>query len=189
MSDQRRDGAIDLAIDLAIDKVARQMTTGELPSDFRARVVARIAEGGPPRRRWRAAWILSPIAAVAVMTVAIFIARGFQPRVTPQPSSQTVAATRKTPPVESVRRPAPTAPSGEADPKGPALRRGPKRGRMYTTSEIDALAPPRLEVAPLGLEALPTESIAVPRLDAIAPIAVEPLPTNDQPPIVSDPRP
>jgi hypothetical protein len=49
-------------------------------------------------------------------------------------------------------------------------------------ADLDALAPPRLEVAPLEVEVLSTASIAVPRLDAIAPIAVEPLPTNDQRP-------
>jgi hypothetical protein len=42
-------------------------------------------------------------------------------------------------------------------------------------------------VAPLGVEALPTESVAVPQLDAIAPIAVEPLPTTDH--TIDDQRP
>jgi hypothetical protein len=184
MSDERR----DLAIDRAIDEVARQMTVGEPSSGFRARVVARIAEGGRPHRTWHAAWALSPIAAVAVVTVAIFVARGFQPRVAPQPASQSVAA-RQTPPVESVRRPGPAAPGADAGPKGRALRRAQQRGQTHTTSEIDALAPPRLEVAPLGLEALPTESIAVPHLDAIAPIAVVPLPEIEPRPATNEQRP
>ena len=174
MSDERRDSAIDRAI----DEVARQMTVGEPSSDFRARVVARLDAGDRPQRFWPAAWILSPIAAAAVVAVAIFVARGFQPRVAPQPSTESVVA-RTTPPVESA----------EAGPKGPALRRAQQRGHIYTTSEIDALAPPRLEVAPLGLEALPTRSIAVPQLDAIAPIAVEPLPEIEQRPAANDQRP
>ena len=182
MSDERRDGAIDLAI----DEVARQMTAGELTSDFRARVVARIADGGRPRRTWRAAWILSPMAAAAVVAVAIFVAR-VQPRerslekAAQHPSSPSTIA-RATSPVESAGRPGASAPSAEAAPKGPALRRAQQREYAYATTEIDALAPARLEVAPLDVEALPTASIAVPRLDAIAPIAVEPLPQTDQRP-------
>jgi len=184
MSDERRDRAVDRAI----DEVARQMTVGEPSSDFRARVVARLDAGDRPQRFWPTAWTLSPIAAAAVVAVAIFAARGFEPRVAPQPSSPSVIA-RTTPPVESVGRPGPSAPSAEAGPKGPAPRRAQQRGQTYTRSEIDALAPPRLEVAPLGLEALPTGLIAVPKLDAIAPIAVEPLPEIEQRQATNDQRP
>jgi hypothetical protein len=191
MSDERR----DLAVDRAIDEVARQMTVGEPSSDFRARVVARLDAGDRPPRFWPAAWILSPIAAAAVVAVTIFVARGFQPRDrSPEraallPSSQSTVA-RATPLVESVGRPQPSAPSAEAVLEGPALRRSRPPGHAYaTTPEIDALAPPRLEVTPLGVEALPTESIAVTQLDAIAPIAVEPLPEIEERPATNDQRP
>ena len=180
MSDERRDGAIDLAI----DEVARQMTAGELSSDFRARVVARIADGGRPRRTWRAAWILSPLAAAAVLAVAIFVAR-FQ-FLHPSSPSTIAQATR---PVESAARPSPSAPGAEMVPEGPAPHRAPQPGHTYARTEIDALAPPPLEVAPLGLEVLPTASIAVSQLDAIAPIAVEPLPDIEQRPATNDQRP
>ena len=180
MSDERRDGAIDLAI----DEVARQMTAGELSSDFRARVVARIADGGRPRRTWHAAWILSPLAAAAVLAVAIFVAR-FQPL---HPSSPSTIA-QATRPVESAGRPSPSAPSAEAVPKGPVPHPAPQPSLTYATREIDALAPPPLEVGPLGLEVLPTASIAVSQLDAIAPIAVEPLPEIEQRPATNDQRP
>jgi hypothetical protein len=180
MSDER----LDLAIDRAIDEVARQMTAGELSSDFRARVVERI-EGRGPHRTWRAAWTLSPVAVAAAILVAILVARPFKGRdPAPVSANQTVRLTdsAKAPAVQkpdiayeglpdtvrkSVRRPGPFGPGG--------------------ASEIDALAPPRLDVAPLGVEALPTESVAVPQLDAIAPIAVEPLPTTDHP--IDDQRP
>jgi hypothetical protein len=54
-------------------------------------------------------------------------------------------------------------------------------------AEVAVLAPPPLEVPPLGVEAigvaaLATDSIAVTQLDAITPIAVEPLPTDDERP-------
>jgi hypothetical protein len=185
MSDER--------LDQAINEVARQMTAGELPSDFRARVVARIAEGGRPRRTWRAAWILSPMAAAAVVAVAIFVAR-VQPRerglekAAQHPSSPSTIA-RATSPVESAGRPGSSAPSAEAAPKGPAPHRAPQPSHTYATTEIDALAPPLLEVAPLGLEVLPTASIAMSQLDAIAPIVVEPLPGIEQRPATNDQRP
>lgn len=184
----------DLAIDRAIDKVARQMTVGEPSSDFRARVVARLDAGDRPRRFWPAAWTLSPMAAAAVVAVAIFVARGVQPRdpgherTAVLPSSPSRVA-RATPLVESVGKPQPSAPSARAVPKEPALRRTRQPGQTYATTEVDALAPPRLEVAPLDLDALPTESIAVRQLNAIAPIAVEPLPEIEQRPATSDQRP
>jgi hypothetical protein len=60
-------------------------------------------------------------------------------------------------------------------------RRDPLSGAVL----IEALAPPPLEppsigVQPLGVDRLLTESIAVTELDAITPIAVEPLPTDDE---------
>jgi hypothetical protein len=182
MSDER----LDLAIDRAIDEVARQMTEGQPPADFRAGIVARLDAGDRPRRFWPAAWVLSPVAVAAAIVLAIFVARGFQPRergperaaLQPSPHS---AVTQARPPVESERR---------TSASEPARRRARQRGQTYAaTTEIDALAPPRLDVPPLGVEALPTESIAVPQLDAIAPIAVEPLPTNDERPMTNDQRP
>lgn len=178
MSDER--------LDRVIDEVARQMTEAELPGDFRARIVERI-EGRGPRRTWRAAWILSPIAAAAVVAVAIFVARGFQPRGR-GPAPQTTV-TQGAPPVASSGREGPSGSVAEAGPKESALHRTRPRGFPDTTTEIDALAPPRLDMAPLDIEALPTESIAVPQLDAIAPIAVEPLPANDERPMTNDQRP
>ena len=78
--------ATNADLDHAIDLVARQMTEGSRAGgpDFRRRVLARIEAGHAPRgnRRgdWRAAWVLSPLAAAAAIVMAIFVARGFQPR-------------------------------------------------------------------------------------------------------------
>jgi hypothetical protein len=178
MSDER----LDLAIDRAIDEVARQMTEGEPPGGFRVRVIARL--GDRPRQTWTI-WTLAPVAAAALVIVAIFVTRGYERRVagpaTLRESAPPVAIA--TPPAESLPRLGLSAPGTEVGPKAPALGRARQRGQVYAaTTEIEALAPPRLEVAPLGVEALPTESIAVTQLDAIAPIAVEPLPANDQRP-------
>ena len=174
MSDER--------FDRVIDEVARQMTEGELPGDFRARVIARLDSGDRPRRLWPAAWVLSPIAVAAVVIVAIFVARGVQDRdVAPTRANQTVQVPPS--PQSGFRGTSTpdTAHEGLHDTGRKSVRR-PGPSGLVATSDLDALAPPRLEVAPLDVEALSTASIAVPQLDAIAPIAVEPLPANDQRP-------
>ena len=48
MSDER--------FDAKIDEVAREMTRGELPPDFQARVIARLESGDERRWTWRPAW-------------------------------------------------------------------------------------------------------------------------------------
>jgi hypothetical protein len=189
--------------DRVIDEAAQQMTDAQPPADFRARVLARIAEGDSPRSWWRAVWILSPVAAAALIVVAIFVARGVQPRdrQLDRSANQTVGANpdttvRLTPSVDAppVKKPGTTEPGSASRVRLPP---SPQRGfggtresdRTYAISEVDALAPPRLEVAALDVEALPTASIAVPQLDVIAPITVAPLPTDDERPFANDQRP
>jgi hypothetical protein len=192
--------------DRVIDEVAQQMTDAQPPADFRARVLARIIEGQSPRSTWRAAWILSPVAAAALIVVAIFVARGVQPRdrQLDRGANQTVGAkpdtTVQRPPSPlggfgGTEKPNATYESGSASrvrlPPSPQRGFG-GTGKADSTdaiSEIDALAPPRLEVAALDVEALPTASIAVPQLDVIAPITVAPLPTDDERPFANDQRP
>jgi hypothetical protein len=187
----------DHRLDRVIDEVARQMTEGQPPADLRARIVARLDAGDRPRRFLPAVWALSPVAVAAAIVLAIFVARPFENRdLAPARADQTVRVppslqgsfgktATPSPPggFGATGRPDTAYDSGSTSPrtvKHPVERStyGPSRA----ASEIDALAPPRLDVAPLSVEVLPTASIAVPRLDAIAPIAVEPLPANDQRP-------
>jgi hypothetical protein len=58
----------DRRIDAAIDAVARNMTEGAPASDFNARVLARIHERRP---RWRSPWVLSPLAAAAILLLVL----------------------------------------------------------------------------------------------------------------------
>ncbi|SRR5258706_100589 len=183
MSDER--------FDRVIDEVARQMTEGELPGDFRGRMIARL--GDRPRRMWTI-WTLAPIAAAALVIIAIFIARPSKERdVAPTRVNQTV----QVPPSPqsgfgATGPPSPQSGFGATSKPGAAYEglhetgrknvRRPGPSGLVAASDLDALAPPRLEVAPLDVEALSTASIAVTQLDAIAPIAVEPLPANDQRP-------
>jgi hypothetical protein len=183
---ERRDREIG---DRLIDEVARQMTDAQPPVDFRARVLARIAEGHSPRAAWHAAWGLAPLAAAVVLLVAIFLARSVRLH-EPQPRQSADHAIVTNPDTTTVRE---TAAATASTVKKPSPKNGfggtRKADSTESISEIDALAPSRLEVAALDVEALPTSSISVPQLDVIAPITVNPLPPDDARPVVNEPRP
>jgi hypothetical protein len=179
MSDER--------LDRLIDEVAKQLTAGQPSSDFRARVIASLDR--PHRRAWWTSWIALPLGAVAVVTIAIAVARPFKgdreagpvPRQSSQTAKQETAPAAPAPDTTTVRLP-PSPPGGFGETAG--RRQDPSGG---AAAEVAALAPPPLEVPPLGVEAigvaaLATDSIAVTQLDAITPIAVEPLPTDDERP-------
>jgi hypothetical protein len=194
MSDER--------LDRLIDDVARQMTAGQPSSDFRARVIASLDR--PPRRAWWTSWIAVPLGAMAVAMIALAVARPFKgdrgaspgPRQSSQAAKTETVPTAPTPDGTTVRLP-PSPPRGfggtgkpdttyEGSRQGTRVaaadrRRNPLSGAVL----IEALAPPPLEppsigVQALGVDRLLTESIAITELDAITPIAVEPLPTDDE---------
>src|SRR5262245_27521928 len=114
-------------VDAAIDDAARRMTEGEPAADFTARVMDRVAEESAHRSRsawtalwrdarrhgWNPGWVLSPVAAAAVLAIAIVLFRGagHEQRASrePGPGSGGIA---------NASQPAGAA----AGPKGPALR-------------------------------------------------------------------
>ena len=182
MSDER--------LDRLIDDVARQMTAGQPSSDFRARVIAGLDRR--PHRVWRSLWIAAPLGTLAAAILVILVARGLQPRdrgperAALRPNSPAATApspAAPTPDTTTVRLPA------DATYDGPRGTRVAAAGRRQDPSggaaaEVAALAPPPLEVPPLGVEAigvaaLPTDSIAVTQLDAVLPMSIDPLPTNE----------
>lgn len=63
----------DDGFDSAIDEIARQMTDGEPPADFKARILARIESDGDRRGRWRIVCVQS--LAVAAVIFVVLIAR------------------------------------------------------------------------------------------------------------------
>src|SRR5471032_2195607 len=67
---------LDDELNTAIDDEARQMTEGSPAAGLRHRVIARIESGDAPRRSWRAAFVLSPIAAAAAIAIVLVVARG-----------------------------------------------------------------------------------------------------------------
>jgi hypothetical protein len=169
----------------AIDEEARRLTDGSPAAGFRGRVLARIEAVETPRRSWRAAFVLSPIAAAAAIVIAVmWLGRPAGPALqVPQ-----------TPPIVAA---GPTDPAG---PKGPALQnataantaadRAVRRASPSGTAEGPKGSAPQngldpndvasIAVAPLVIDTLTPESIQIPRLDAVAPIGVAPLDITDQ---------
>src|SRR5471032_1307065 len=85
-------------IDSIIDEVAGAMTAGEPRRAFAAEVMARIESGNAPRRTWRAAWALAPLAAAAAIVLALVVFRGVQrTRDDAQPQASSSAAHRVQP--------------------------------------------------------------------------------------------
>ena len=173
--------------DRVIDEVAREMTDAQPPADFRARVIASLDRR--PRRVWRPMWVVAPLGAIATVVLAFAVARPFQGRdrgaaaSAPRQSSQAAKPETATIPPEpetaTVRLP-PSPQSGF----GGTRKLDTTYERPGAAGAVAALAPPRLEVMAIGVEAigiemLPTDSIPVKQLDAIAPISIDPLPTDD----------
>jgi hypothetical protein len=182
-----------------IDDVARQMTAGQLSSDFRARVIASLDRRPRLVLVWRPMWVVAPLGAIATVVLAFAVARPFQGRdreaaaSAPRQSSQAAKPETATIPPEpetaTVRLP-PSPQSGFGGTRKPDTT----YERPGAAGAVAALAPPRLEVMAIGVEAigvemLPTDSIPVKQLDAIAPISIDPLPTDDARPPSGDQRP
>jgi hypothetical protein len=182
MSDER--------LDRLIDDVAKQLTAGQPSSDFRARVIARLDP--QPRFAWRPLWIVAPLGTLAVAVLVVLVARPFQgrdrgaespaPRQSSQAAKTETAPAAPTPDGTTVRLP-PSPPRGFHGTGRPDTRSNLSSGE----AAVAALAPPPLEppsigVQALGVDRLHTESIAITELDAITPIAVAPLTTDDERP-------
>jgi hypothetical protein len=165
-------------VDAAIDEVVCELTGGEPGGAFTTRVLARIDgdEAGKRRRtKWRAAWVMSPLALAAAIVVALAVFHGGSP--TPVREPQPIAGVGnngRTGAVEAV----PTVIDS------PRMAFRPPTRRLDTTSrldsphalEIDALALAPLDVVSIRLNELePLTSIDLEQLHTIEPIAVTPL--------------
>jgi hypothetical protein len=190
----------DEPVNDAIDEVARRMTEGapDEAAAFRRRVLARIEAGDAPRRSWRAAFVLSPIAVAAAIVIAIVAARApgvrysnsgnAQVRVPPSPGGY--SATR-TPDIAGARASqrdlvAATARTGAAAASpAPYLRARAAGHRAVSPANreagvIEPAAPPgSIALAPLAVGAVSADAIPIERLDTITPITVAPLEITD----------
>jgi hypothetical protein len=180
-------------VDTLTDDIARRMTEGAPAPDFTARMLKRIDERRQPMRKWRVAWVIAPLAAAAMVWVAVQVVRlvpdatGVPSEVRLQPSTPNATE------VPSVVRPKPSLDVVQDGPErieGRDVTRVPSLVRLEqdttetVASTVDALAPPRLEVTPLDATPLDAgisspESIDVEHLEIIAPIAVTPLDPDD----------
>jgi hypothetical protein len=180
-SDDERDDRIDRAI----DEVARRMTEGAPGAAFKGRVLARLFDHSrpdglhrSPHVRWRLAWIASPLAAAAIILLIIF-ARSNSGRdhhqVETPPAPPVVARAPVEPPTP---RPQENTPPARAN----ITRPHDTRTSVVPPSALDALAPPPLAVDSIALgEIEPVESIGIPRLETITPIALAPIDEGDRP--------
>ena len=179
-------------LDAAIDDVAREMTAGELDPAFRARVLDRLEPGlrsrdwgfgiwvFGPSGRWRSALAGLTVAAIIVAAVVVFRGR--------QEGAITVSPIARAPAAPAT--PAQAGISTSRPPlAGPPVAYRPVRlkpdatyeGLARAMSEVDALAPPPLDVPSIALAGLPApESIQLNQLQTISPIAVAPLAADDQ---------
>ena len=167
-----------------IDEVARGMTA-DVSDDtvaFRRRVLARVESGGAPRRTWRAAFVLSPIAVAAAIIIVAFVVLGRRPGPFGPGAQGPERPVPQTPPIVAA------SPPETAGPKGPALqaavntaaqpavrRPGPEGPAL----QIDPNAVASIAVAPLAVDALAPDPIPIDRLDAVPPIVVAPLDITD----------
>jgi len=198
----------DEQLDRLIDEVARQMTESHPSSDFRARVIANLDRrpGRVWRPLWIVAPLGTLAVAVLVVLVArpfstssphrmqratVDAPKG-EERAGGQGRDRGSAASAPRPGGQAVKKESGFGETGTPDTAYERSQRGTRgaaAGRRQAPSsgaaaEVAALAPPPLVVSPLGVEAigldaLPTGSIAVPQLDAIAPIEIAPLRADD----------
>ena len=189
MSDER--------FDAKIDDVAREMTRGELPPDFRARVIARIESGNDRAGTWPPAWVLAPLAVAAIVLLAVLVVRapeGSEGRAAQQVRDQVPGEVRLKPvprerpnATEASRTPAPVRlkpdkpsyvgsdlsriASAELTSAVPAIRLKPD-ATYEGAAQVSDLAPAPIEIKSLDVEAVQSMAVAPPRVDAMESIDV-----------------
>jgi hypothetical protein len=195
---------LDDQLNAAIDEVARQMTdvAPREGAGFRRRVIARIEASDAPRRNWRAAFVLSPIAvAMAIVIAVMFVRRpvplgpgnpadpdrlrqGYGGLAEPHAKAEGPAAQAQTQPDASGPARAEAARASARLAEAPATRRrfgpgipiGPGiPAPNGSAPEIAVLNVSPLQVDSIGVPAIETDSLQLQKLDAIAPIGVTPL--------------
>jgi hypothetical protein len=163
-------------VDRALDLAVREMLDVEPRADLRARVIERIQR---PHRVFNWTWVIVPIAAAAVLVLAIVLRKPAEPRATRPRTDIVLNAPRTSKPVKIAHRDEPGRPPSRV--ASPRERRATAAIAAADTdvntrpaaefAVVDALAPPppivleqisstgtrpvvKLDVAPLQLSAL-----------------------------------
>lgn len=179
----------DQRLDQAIDDVAAGMIAGEPSAAFTARVVDRIESLETRPLRWR-----SLAAATCAAAAAIALILWIKP--TPHAdvrSKQSVKIAQGARHVDAqsqqVATPIPVPRTAFAAPA--TARAGSMRAAVTTTVPaaaplpLEAFAPPRIDIAPVGVAPLAVVGVALPEsiapeaLEPVAPVAVTPLSSDD----------
>jgi len=162
-------------LDRQIDDAARELTAGETPAYFKARVLDRIEPRALPR--WKRASLLSTAAATACLVLLVILMRGGG-----HPSPQSIATNGG--PTDSPRHVAqPLTHVAAGPPQAVSTpRRGQARPAERAAQPIDAID--RLALAPLSVERMQLTTIQAPEAIAsasldVAPLVVAPLGADD----------
>jgi hypothetical protein len=158
-------------IERVIDEAARSLTAGEPGAAFRANVIDRVVSCRAPRRARRPLGILLPASAVAIVIVALWIARDRRDAGVSAPPQTASFRPDVTLPQLAVRRPN-AAPARSRDVPSPiAALKGPRYS--INSAPLSELDPAPLTVPSIAMRRIdPGESIQLDRLQAIAPLAI-----------------
>ena len=181
-------------LDVAIDRAVREMLDVEPPAGLRGRVLDRISNAPVGSAFRPKAWILAPIAAAAVILLAVLLpsrtpagnANPPSPAAAPAPQ---VVTTTPTPATTSAAPVAPTSPSHGSVPAAASARGSRTLGEIHAAvAGVDAAADPTAidatQVAaldgppPLSIQELTGPPSAPMRSIAVAPIQVAALEVN-----------
>jgi hypothetical protein len=181
-------------LDTAIDRTVREMLDVEPRADLRARVIARIEEPGASASLVasafrRKAWLAIPLAAAAVLILAVTLSRRSEPPVQP---TRLASADQNLPVDTQPQVPAPATPrtvtravsippnrpgNGRSGTIVAALLAGPDNA----TTDIEPLKTiTPIQLAPIGERSIAPEAIAVRPLNPITDVQVAPLTPPDR---------
>lgn len=173
----RRERGAHGSLDGAIDRAVREMMNVDADGAFRARVLARLDRG---RAGWSSPWRLAIAAAViAAVVIVVTVPRVSREREGASPAALTATRRSELPPRPDRRAAAAAPASAAAEPRASrATRRPPARPNV--TQEL----PAGMLSAAVADEPADSTIPAIPALDSIDPIAIEPL---RSPPIETEP--
>lgn len=176
MSETKRDGR-DARFDEAIDRAVREMLDVEPPAGLRGRVLDRIES---PRRSLGWTWIAGPLAAAAILVLAVLMPS--ESGRTPVAPPARAASDVHLPPAPVVSYPPQTTPQVRTAKSGTHPVRGERRVQaavvaasgVFADSPIEALPGP----APLAVEPLTGPATPTVRTVDVMPIQIRALEVN-----------
>lgn len=172
--------------DAAIDRAVRELMDVDPRGDLRARVLDAIER---PCRRFSWTWMLAPVAAVAIVVIAVVLMRPATPTEVPHKGTDIVLRAPQTPaqapPVARREEPRTTSPARFAPPRERQAHAAAavaddtifSSARPEGFAVVDALAQP----APLRTDTIPDPGPSTPPDLDIAPLRVSPLELNALP--------